>query len=213
MKGSVRMAQLVEKMIFPDSGTTNIYNSTATMLGGGSNAYPILAEASKNLIDFRFKSAKTSGSNRALYLMTEFAGAGTGDGETIRAYTKVTANLSGSQEVHGIHATAQVGVGGVISGAIAGIRATIEATADTKNLGGKLACLNLDSNIGAGNTITGVASMIRLSKAGSVDVPFFLDIEDDQCLKGSAATGSAADALAVRLPSGTTKYISLIAAS
>jgi hypothetical protein len=76
-----------------------------------------------------------------------------------------------------------------------------------------LTALQIDSFIGAQNTVPGRCSLIRLDKAGSVDVPFFLDIADDQCLKGSSATGAAADALAVLLPNGTTKYISLIAAS
>lgn len=210
------MSNMVEKVIFPDSGlsaTGYRHNNTSTMLGGGTSIYPILAESGKNLIDFRFKTAQTSGANRALYLAQEFAGAGSGDGETIRAYTKVTANLSGGQEVHGAHVTAQVGAGGVISGAMAAVRCTLEATAATRNLGGTMSALQIESNIATGNTVAGRVSLIRLAKTGAVDITTFLDISDDQCLKGSAATGSPADALKVLLPDGSVKYISLIAAS
>ncbi len=191
-------------------GDVDLQNAYGLILGAGKNNTSPLetTEANKNFIDLRFRTKATSGANRGIYLNFEFNAASTGDGEALRAYTKVTAALSGGQEVHGIHATAQIGLLGTISGAIASIRATIEAVADTRTLGGTGCALQVESNIAAGNTVPSSYSLIRLAKAGAVDVGYLFDISDDQILKGSAA-GATNNAIKCRLPSGADCYIPL----
>lgn len=184
--------------------------SVAKMLGGGTSTVPVASASSGNFLGFWVSGTHTSGDLRGMYMRLYLTGVG-GDGEAGRFYTTVSGTAVNS--AHGIHSTLSVAAGGAISGMGAGLRATLEAAAETRTLTGALTALQVDSNVGANNTLPARASLIRLAKAGSVDVTTFLDISDDQCLKGSAATGAAADALKVLLPNGDVKYISLIAAS
>lgn len=74
-------------------------------------------------------SSATSGTLRALSLRTFYTGAGTADGEALRAYTVVTSAITASS-IHGAHITAQLGdettgTTGSCSGAMAGVRATL----------------------------------------------------------------------------------------
>jgi hypothetical protein len=204
--------QKLERIVDALWGPTGAVSTTALLFGGGTAADPITSTLAKNFVDFRTSNsvAASTGDTRGIYWRHTLTNA-SGSGETARFYT--VNNGATATAVHGAHITAALGAAGNIAGLIAGVRATLGAAAATKNMGGTGCCLQIDTDIGAGNTLTGRYSMIRLAKSGSVDVTTFLDISDDQCLKGSAATGSAGDALKVLLPDGSTKYISLIAAS
>jgi hypothetical protein len=189
--------------------------TAAVIMGGGSTAYPISTSAiNKNFIDFRTKSEAASGDCRLAYLRHTLGGVtgGAGYGDCVRAFTIVTG--TGYGYASGIHATLQLNAGATVTGSGAAGRFTVAAAAETRTLSGAIAGIQIDSDIGANNTVPATVALIRLAKVGSVDVTAFLNVTDDQCLKGSAATGAASDALKVIMPDGVTaRYISLIAAS
>jgi len=184
---------------------------TALLHGAGSTSEPVTTgTADKNFLGYFAKTTASSGDCRGMYMRLYLGGTG-GYGDAVRAYTTVSG--TGYSYASGLHGTMSLAVGGTITGSGAGIRATLEAASATRTLPGNIAALQIDSNIGANNTVPADAALIRVDKAGSVDVTTFLHVADDQCLKGSAATGAASDALKVVLPGGTVRYISLIAAS
>jgi hypothetical protein len=188
-------------------------NASALLFGvGNTGSYYVIPAANKNAFDLRLVSPAASGDTRGRYMDLKLTGAGGGEAIRARAIAGAMGVANGGT-VNGIHTTLQVAASSSVSGAGNAIRATLEAAAASRTLAGTCAALQLDSNIGANNTVPGSYSLIRVTKSGSVDVPLFMEVVDDQCLKGSAATGAAADALTVKLPDGSTKYISLIAAS
>jgi hypothetical protein len=188
---------------------------SALVLGGGTSATPLLsADANKNFIAFYTKSTAASGDNRALYIKHTLGGttAGAGYGDAVRAWAEVTG--TGYAYASGLHASMSLAAAATITGSGAAARCTLGAAAETRTLPGNIAALQIESDVAAGNTVPATAALIRLAKAGAVDIGTFMHIADDQCLKGSAATGSPSDALKVIMPDGTTvRYISLIAAS
>lgn len=178
--------------------------SAALLIGAGTNASPATDSGNGNFLDFRLEGTHTSGDKRGIYMRLFLAGVA-GNGEAARFWTTVEG--TGINSAHGAHITASVAVGGAISGLMAGVRATLDAAADTRVLTGTLAALQVDSNVGAGNTLPSAASMIRVAKAGSVDVTNLFDIADDQVCKGDATVGSADNALIMRMPDGSVGYL------
>lgn len=194
------------------SGVTAGGTTTGLLAGSGTEASPtISSNADSKFFSFYTQSSSAGGTDqRGIYWSHTLAGAGA-SGEAVRSRTVL--NATGGVGVHGIHSTAAIGASGTVTGQIAGLRCTLEAADATRSLGGTGCALLVDSYVGTGNTLGGRYSMIRLAKAGAVDVTNFLDVSDDQCLKGSAASGAATDALPVLMPNGSTLYLSLIAAS
>jgi hypothetical protein len=188
---------------------------TSAVYMGGGNASDKLstATANKNILAFYTESTATTGDSRGLYLRHYAGGtiSASGFSDAIRAFMTVTG--TNYDFASGIHATMQINAGATVSGSAAGARATLAAAAESRTLTGALAALQVDSDIGANNTVPARCALIRMSKSGSVDVPFALDIADDQCLQGAAAAGAGLDALKVILPNGTTGYINIIALS
>ena len=197
--------------------TTVQIGTTATValaLGLGSSATPATtAAADKNFVALYTSSTATTGDSRALYVRHNMAATGAGAvyGDAVRAYGNVTG--TGYAYASGIHASLSFAAGATVTGSGAGARVTIGAATETRTLPGNTAALQIDSDIAANNTVPATMALIRLAKAGSVDVTTFMHVSDDQCLKGSAATGAAGDALKVIMPNGDIKYISLIAAA
>lgn len=187
--------------------------TAALVLGCGTSASPeSTAVADKNFVGVWTKSTATSGTSRNTYLRHFIAGAG-GEGETLRAWTTINGVVAAGG-VHGAHCTASMDATGSSSGLVAGVRATLDAATATRTLTGTLCALQVDSNIGANNTLPASASFIRVADVGTVKITNFLEIANTGgCLKGSAATGAATDALKVRMPDGSALYLSLIAAS
>jgi hypothetical protein len=79
--------------------------------------------------------------------------------------------------------------GGSESGLAAGARVTWAAAAATRTITGTHAVLQLDSDVGAGNTLGGTHSFIRVVDNGSVKIPYFLSFGQ------AAASGSAVQAV------------------
>lgn len=78
---------------------TNGTSFTAKLLGGGSTASPLTTStADLKFAEFRCESTATSGDNRLLYM--RYALEAAGGGETLRALTRVGANVG---TAHGAH--------------------------------------------------------------------------------------------------------------
>jgi hypothetical protein len=171
-----------------------------------------MGAASSQMLDFRARADGATGTD-ARVIYARLHQYGTGGGEAVRAYAFANnAAAATTGTLNGIHASMSVATSSAISGAGNAVRATLEAAAASRTLGGTCAALQLDSNIGANNTVPATWAFIRVTKSGAVDMPLFMDIADDQVL-ASAASGAAASALAVKMPDGSTKYINLLAAS
>ncbi len=190
----------------------SIKPSAAALLHGvgNSNDFYQWSDANKNAFEYRFNSLASSGDSRGVYAQMKFSGAG--GGEVIRAFAKAsTTNVATGGTINGIHATMSVDALSSVSGAGNAQRLTLGAAAATRSLGGTCAALQLDSDIGANNTVPASWAFLRLSKSGSVDLTRFMYIDDDQVL-ATAASGLAYKALKVNVL-GTDYYINLLAAS
>jgi hypothetical protein len=87
------------------------------------------------------------------------------------------------------------GVG--ITGLAAGARATLAAEADTRSLTGTLCALQVDSDVGANNTLPGTNSFIRVADNGAVALDNLFDIPATGCITGSNIKARIAGADAV----------------
>jgi hypothetical protein len=126
------------------------------------------ATADKKFVSIYAKSTATSGDERAIYARLKLAGTtgGAGYGDAVRALGYVTG--TGYAYACGTHSTLRIGTGATVTGSGAGLRATLEADAQTRTLSGALAALQVDSYVGANNTMPTVHGFIRFSDVGSV---------------------------------------------
>ena len=176
------------------------------LLGGGSDASPIeLTTPGQHGVDIRAEQSATSGDNRLFYLRFIHTGAG-GGGECIRAYCAVDAAMA---TAHGEHVTLAVKVGASLSGLGAGLRATLEAEAESRTLGGTLCALQVDSYIGTGNTMPASSAFIRFADIGAVDIPNMFSIAAGSTILAGSAANSASDALKVYIEGTGVRYIDL----
>lgn len=197
----------------PNLKTPRSFRTVALLYGVGNSTYPFVWNtANKNALGFWVKSNATSGDARGLYMRLYVNGAGGGDAGRFYA-TASTTGVAAGGTVTGVHGTFSMAAGATISGQATGGRFCLSAAAESRTLAGTLSALQVDSDIGANNTLSSRSSLIRLTKSGSVDVANFLDVSDDQCLKGSGATGSVSDALKCLLPNGDVVYINLYPAA
>lgn len=145
--------------------------SAALLHGGGTAASPeTTATADKNFLGYWTQSTATSGDSRGMYLRHYLGGtiASTGYGDSIRAFTTVTG--TGYSYASGLHATMQINASATVTGSGAGVRATLAAAAQSRTLVGKLAALQVDSDVAAGNTMPTVHGFIRFIDNGAVRV-------------------------------------------
>lgn len=150
------------------------FGSTATaalQFGGGTAASPLTtATADKNFGGMWTQSTATSGDSRGLY-WRHYAGgtiASSGYADAIRAYTTVTG--TGYSYASGLHSTMQINAGATVTGSGAGVRATLAAAAASRTLVGKLAALQIDSDVATGNTMPTVHGFMRFIDNGAVRV-------------------------------------------
>lgn len=170
----------------------------------GSSAHPATAHGPHNFQRSYYRSTQTSGVGiRAHYEDLEFTGTIGGEVLRLRGIANTTGAATGST-INAAHFTGRVEAAKTVSGALNALRCTLEVAGTNPTPGGTLAALQLDSNIVTGATM-GIASMIRASKSGATDMPFFVNFEDDQFAKGSTAT--SADGIKIRWHDGTTKYL------
>lgn len=133
---------------------------------GTSSAEATTATADRKFVSIYTKSTAATGDARAIYARLNLAGTATaGYGDAIRSLAYVTGTGYGSAQ--GIHGTLSIAAGATVTGSGAGIRATLEAAASTRTLSGALAALQVDSYVGANNTMPTIHGFIRFSDVGT----------------------------------------------
>lgn len=130
----------------------------------GTNASPVAVTASGNVNTGYVTSSATTGDTRLTYNKLTFTS--TGSGETLRAFSVVTgANAATAGTINGIHTSCEINGSGTISGAANAIRATLGGTATAP--GGTLGVLQLDTNFGAGVSVSAPSAFIRVTDSGA----------------------------------------------
>ena len=130
----------------------------------GTSANPITETAAGNVSQSYVTTSATDGDTRLSYNKLTFTAAGSG--ETIRAFTVLTAaGTAPGGTVNGIHASLEA-QGGNVSGAANAVRATLGGS--TVGIGGTIAALQLDTNFTGSATVTGNSAFIRVSDSGAV---------------------------------------------
>ena len=172
-----------------------------------------LGSASAQVVDLRARHDGATGTD-ARVIYARLHQYGTGGGEAVRAYSFAqNAATATTGTLNGLHASLSIAASSAISGAGHAARFTLEAASASRTLAGTVSAINLDSNIGASNTVPANSySFISISKSGSVDMPLFLNILDDQ-VESTAASGSALKSLKVKLTDGSFGFINILAAS
>lgn len=131
---------------------------------GGTATDPIVVTTSGNISQSYATTSAASGDTRLSYNRLTFAGAGAG--ETLRAFSVVTAAQGAGQTTNGAHISMSVNTGGSISGAGNALRATLGLAAGVSS-GGTVAAIQADSDVGAGATLPATASWIRFTNSGA----------------------------------------------
>ena len=170
----------------------------------GSSAKPVTTGKSGKFQEIYTQSFATTASGDVRGLYWKHWWKSTGGGEIQRLYSVVDGTgVATGATANALHATIDTTATGTVSGAANAIRATVGCAA-AATPGGTMGGIQLDSNIGANATVSNMA-LIRATKSGSVDVPFFLAMDDDQVAKGSSCTST--DGIKIRWHDGTTKYL------
>ena len=131
---------------------------------GGVLATPVAVTTAQNNNSFYGTTSAASGDTRLIYSRLAFTGAGAG--ETLRAFSVVTAAQGSGQTTNGAHISMSVNSGGSISGAGNALRATLGVAAGVTP-GGTVAAIQADSDVGAAGVLPATASWIRFTNSGA----------------------------------------------
>jgi hypothetical protein len=131
---------------------------------GGTATAPIVVTTADNINESYATTTAASGDTRLSYNRLTFAGAGAG--ETLRAFSVVTAAQGAGQTTNGAHISMSVNTGGSISGAANALRATLGVAAGVTS-GGTVAAIQADSDVGAAGVLPATASWIRFTNSGA----------------------------------------------
>ena len=131
---------------------------------GGTATDPIVVTTADNINESYATTSAASGDTRLSYNRLTFAGAGAG--ETLRAFSVVTAAQGAGQTTNGAHISMSVNTGGSISGAANALRATLGVAAGVTS-GGTVAAIQADSDVGAAGVLPATASWIRFTNSGA----------------------------------------------
>jgi hypothetical protein len=172
----------------------------------GTSGAPLVQTSSGNISQLYATSTHASGDARGYYARMDFAGAGAG--ETLRAFSRVTAAQGAGQTTNGAHISLSVNTGGTISGAANAIRATIGGS--STNPGGTLAALQLDSDFASGGTWSN-ASFLRVTNSGTGEVGTFAVMPAASATGVfRAAVGSPSVTHTIPIRSGSTTYYIMV---
>lgn len=134
---------------------------------GNSGDYYKWVSANKNGFEYRMSTYATSGDSRLRYERLKFYGAG--GGEVARFFANVsTTNVATGGTVNGAHVSLGIDTSSSVSGAGNALRATLGASTATRTLSGALAAIQVDSDIGANNTMPTIHGFLRFTDTGSV---------------------------------------------
>ena len=146
--------------------TTTFSGPVASQNGfiGGVLATPVAVTTAQNINSFYGTTSAASGDTRLIYSRLAFTGAGAG--ETLRAFSVVTAAQGSGQTTNGAHISMSVNTGGSISGAGNALRATLGVAAGVTP-GGTIAAIQADSDVGAAGVLPATAAWIRFTNSGA----------------------------------------------
>lgn len=182
--------------------------STTVLAGAGTNANPETTSGGYNFLDFRVKSTAASGDARGLYLRLYVGGAA--GGEAIRAFaTASTTNVATGGTLNGIHASMSIATSSSISGAGNAGRFTLAADAATRTLSGTLAALQVDSDIGTGNTLPASHAFIRFTNSGAVALGNLFEVPNaaNGTIFAAHTTQTMTHSLKIVSANGTAYYV------
>jgi hypothetical protein len=164
------------------------YSSVRNGVGSSSNRFR-MSLANKNYSTQYFQNVHASGDIRAYYLHQRYKGAGSG--EVIRAVAEAyTTGCAAGGTINAAHFTGRVGAAMTVSGALSGVRATIEVAGTTPTPGGTLAALHVDSNIVTGWTAGANDAFIRVSNSGAGLIGNLFYISDAIAVKSDTAVAT-----------------------
>lgn len=149
---------------FMNNITTQGAASTGLLMGGGTNASPIITSvASKNFFDFRTKTTDaTGGDSRGIYWRHYISGT-LANGEAGRFFTTVDGAANGC---HGIHASLSFGAAGTCTGEVAALRGTLHIPNAT--LGGTNGAVSGELySDGASSAVSGSLAAFRCILSGN----------------------------------------------
>jgi hypothetical protein len=192
--------------------------SAGQATSGASAGYPVYTGTSEKVLDIRAKFTTAAGTNRAIYIQTNYNGT-TAQGESVRAYSQITSTAT---SVHGVYATAEVSTAGSVVGqAIAGrfTAATVTGltlsagslyaiTAQTDNVSSALSMTDSahirieDLNTFGMNSIFSLGTIVGRSTNKAAPGPYTY-------VSGHMTLGNCDGAIRVKTPDGTF-YIPLI---
>ena len=131
---------------------------------GGTASSAVAVTTAQNINSFFGTTSATSGDTRLIYSKLTFTAAGAG--ETLRAFSVVTAAQGAGQTTNGAHISMSVDTGGSISGAGNALRATLGVAAGVTP-GGTIAAIQADSDVGAAGVLPATAAWIRFTNSGA----------------------------------------------
>ena len=159
----------------------------------------------EKLIERTASAFHTSGDARLLYQTLDLRAAGSG--ESLRTRTRVYG--TGISAAHGEHCTLAIQTGATISGLGCGLRATLEAAAESRTLTGTLCALQVDSYIGANNTLPAAHAFVRFTNVGSVVLSNLFSIPNasNGTLLAAHTTDAMTHSIKIISENGTAYYI------
>lgn len=141
---------------------------TAYLFGVGNTGDYFKLPGAKNGIELRLDSPGASGDARGIYVQLKLSGIGGGEAGRFWAKASNAATATAST-INGVHTSMNIDASCGVSGAGNALRATLGAAAAVRTLGGTLAAIQADSDIGTGNTLpAGSHSFIRFTNSGAV---------------------------------------------
>ena len=196
------LVSLIPHSIRPASG--------AKVLGvGNANSLFKLGGASAQVLDVRARHDGATGTD-ARIVYARLHQYGTGGGEAVRAYAFANnAAAATTGTLNGLHASLSIAASSAISGAGNAARLTLEAAAASRTLGGTLAALQLDSNIGTGNTMPASAAFMRVTDTGAVRLNqlFNLPAAANGTLVAAHVTDAMSHSVKCVMADGTVVYL------
>ena len=168
---------------------------------GGTASDPISVTTAQNISSSYVTSSATTGDTRLNYSRLDITS--TGSGETLRAFTRVTAaNAATGGTVNGAHISLSINGSGTISGAGNALRVTLGGS--STNPGGTIAAIQVDSDFASGGTWTN-ASFLRFTNSGTGTVGTLFTAP--AAMFQTATTPTVTDGIAVKDSAGNTYYL------
>jgi hypothetical protein len=168
---------------------------------GGTSSDPITVTTAQNISSFYGSTSATTGDTRLNYSRLTFTS--TGSGETLRAFSVVTAaGAAAGGTINGAHISLSINGSGTISGAGNALRVTLGGS--STNPGGTISAIQVDSDFASGGTWTN-ASFLRFTNSGTGTVGTLFTAP--AAMFQTATTPTVTDGIAVKDSAGNTYYL------